>query len=87
MQNCCRCNKILTYCYEAFLILFPVSCLLFNFTQFCCKMSKLKKIVDELKDGTEIDVVDKGIVNFVDVPGLCKSDCIRERRLFRNSFK
>ena len=36
-------------------------------------MSKLKKLVDEVKDNnsTEIDLVDKGIVNFVDVPGLC----------------
>lgn len=37
-------------------------------------MSKLKKVVDELREskGTEIDLVDKGIVNFADVPGLCK---------------
>jgi hypothetical protein len=38
------------------------------------KMSKLKKIVDEVKqtNGTEIDLVDKGIVNLADVPGLRK---------------
>lgn len=37
-------------------------------------MSKLKKIVDEVREskGTEIDLVDKGIVNFSEVPGLRK---------------
>lgn len=38
-------------------------------------MSKLKKIVDEVRDskGTEIDLVDKGINNFAEVPGLRKN--------------
>lgn len=37
-------------------------------------MSKLKKIVDEVREskGTEIDLVDKGIGNFSEVPGLRK---------------
>ena len=36
--------------------------------------SKLRKLVDELKEnnGTELEAVDKGIVNFSDIPGLCK---------------
>jgi hypothetical protein len=37
-------------------------------------MSKFKKIVDEARqtNATEIDLVDKGVVNFTDVPGLCE---------------
>ena len=36
--------------------------------------SKLRKIVDDVKEsnGTEFEAVDKGIVNFSDIPGLCK---------------
>ena len=37
-------------------------------------MSKLKRVVEETRDngGLEMDAVDKGIVNFTDVPGICK---------------
>jgi len=37
-------------------------------------MSKVRRIIDEVRqtNGTEIDLVDKGIVNITDVPGLCK---------------
>lgn len=37
-------------------------------------MSKLKKIVEELREtkGTELEAVDKGVVNFSDIPGLSK---------------
>jgi len=39
-----------------------------------CKMSKVRKIIDDVRqnNGTEIDLVDKGIVNLTDAPGLCK---------------
>jgi hypothetical protein len=35
-------------------------------------MSKLKKIVEEVKEhgSTELDVIDKGITNLLDVPGI-----------------
>lgn len=48
--------------------------MLWKFTFLIAKMSKLKKIVDEVREskGTEIDLVDKGIVNFSEVPGLRK---------------
>ena len=37
-------------------------------------MSKLKKQVAEVKEsnGTELDVIDKGIINILDIPGICK---------------
>ncbi len=37
-------------------------------------MSKLKRYVDELKESksNELEIIDKGIVNFQDVPGICK---------------
>ena len=37
-------------------------------------MSKLKKAVEEMHErkSTELDVHDKGIVHFQDVPGICK---------------
>ena len=37
--------------------------------------SKLKKLVDEVKDHErpELDLVDRGIVNILDVPGLRQS--------------
>jgi len=37
-------------------------------------MSKARKIIDDIRqnNGTEIDLVDKGIVNLMDAPGLCK---------------
>jgi len=37
-------------------------------------MSKVRKIIDDVRqnNGTEIDLVDKGIVNLTDAPGLCK---------------
>jgi len=38
------------------------------------KMSKFKKLVEEVRqaNGNEIDLVDKSIASFSDVPGLCK---------------
>jgi len=37
-------------------------------------MSKVRKIIDDVRqnNGTEIDLVDKAIVNLTDAPGLCK---------------
>ena len=37
-------------------------------------MSKIKKIVDELKEhgSTELELVDKSIVNILDIPGICE---------------
>lgn len=37
-------------------------------------MSKLKKIVEELKatGSTELDAASKGLANFTDVPGICE---------------
>jgi len=37
-------------------------------------MSKVRKVIEEVRqnNGTEVDLVDKGIVNISDVPGLCK---------------
>ena len=36
-------------------------------------MSKVRKVIEEVRqsNGTEIDLVDKGIVNITDIPGLC----------------
>lgn len=38
------------------------------------KMSKAKKVLDEARDtqNREIDLVDKGISSFEELPGLCK---------------
>ena len=38
------------------------------------EMSKVKRIIDDVRqnNGTEIDLVDKGIVNLTEPPGLCK---------------
>lgn len=48
----------------------PVSCI-----PNTGKMSKVKKVIDEAKqiNNPEIDLVDKGISNLADVPGLCES--------------
>jgi len=37
-------------------------------------MSKVRKIIDDVRqnNGTEVDLVDKGIVNLTEAPGLCK---------------
>lgn len=37
-------------------------------------MSKLRKIIDEAKEtkNPELDLVDKGITSFDEIPGLCK---------------
>jgi len=37
-------------------------------------MSKARKIIEDVRqsNGTEVDLVDKGIVNITEVPGLCK---------------
>lgn len=45
----------------------PVSCLPVN-----SKMSKAKKYLDEAKDARELDLVEKNIVTFEEMPGLCK---------------
>ncbi len=48
----------------------PTSC---NFLDFN-KMSKVKKLLDDAKEqnNPEIDLVDKGITSFEEMPGLCK---------------
>lgn len=48
----------------------PTSC---NFLDFN-KMSKVKKVLDDAKEqnNPEIDLVDKGITSFEEMPGLCK---------------
>ena len=37
-------------------------------------MSKVRRFIDDVRqnNGTEIDLVDKGIVNLTDAPGLCE---------------
>lgn len=48
----------------------PVSCLPMN-----NKMSKVKKALDEAHEtrARELDLVDKNVVSFDEMPGLCKS--------------
>lgn len=50
----------------------PVSCLPTN-----AKMSKSKKVIDEAKEiqNPELDLADKGIVSFEEMPGLCEYHC------------
>lgn len=38
-------------------------------------MSKIKKIVEEAKEngGKEIDLIDRGISSFAEIPGLCEN--------------
>lgn len=47
----------------------PVSCLPMN-----SKMSKVKKALDEAREirARELDLVDKSVVSFDEMPGLCK---------------
>lgn len=47
----------------------PVSCIPTN-----TKMSKAKKVIDEAKEiqNPELDLMDKGISSFEEMPGLCK---------------
>lgn len=42
-------------------------------------MSKLKKLIEEVKDinNAELDLVDRGISRLDDVPGLCKKKIIK----------
>jgi len=37
-------------------------------------MSKIRKIIDDVRqnNGTEVDLVDKGIVHLTEAPGLCE---------------
>ncbi len=37
-------------------------------------MAKLKRYVDEMKEhgSSELEIIDRGIVNFQDVPGICE---------------
>lgn len=48
----------------------PVSCLPTN-----AKMSKAKKVLEEAREieNPELDLFDKGISTFEEMPGLCKS--------------
>lgn len=48
----------------------PVSCLPMN-----SKMSKVKKALDEARDiqARELDLVDKNVLSFDEMPGLCES--------------
>lgn len=52
----------------------PVSCLPMN-----SKMSKVKKALDEARDiqARELDLVDKNVVSFDEMPGLRKSFALR----------
>lgn len=47
----------------------PVSCLPMN-----SKMSKVKKALDEAREtrARELDLVDKNVLSFDEMPGLCK---------------
>lgn len=47
----------------------PVSCLPMN-----SKMSKVKKALDEARETSarELDLVDKNVISFDEMPGLCK---------------
>lgn len=47
----------------------PVSCLPTN-----TKMSRAKKVIEEAKEiqNPELDLADKGIATFEEMPGLCK---------------
>lgn len=47
----------------------PVSCLPMN-----SKMSKVKKALDEAREtrARELDLVDKNVISFDEMPGLCK---------------
>lgn len=47
----------------------PVSCLPMN-----NKMSKVKKTLDEAREtqARELDLVDKNVISFDEMPGLCK---------------
>lgn len=47
----------------------PVSCLPMN-----SKMSKVKKALEEARDARarELDLVDKNVISFDEMPGLCK---------------
>lgn len=47
----------------------PVSCIPTN-----SKMSKAKKVIDEAKEigNPELDLMDKGICSFEEMPGLCE---------------
>jgi len=59
--------------YKEFISVFV--CLLFIFDKYyLTKMSKIRKIIDDVRqnNGTEIDLVDKGIVHLTEAPGLCE---------------
>ena len=51
-------------------------------------MSKLRKIIDEAKENnlTEVDLVDRNIVNLVDLPSLCKLSLYNIIMRFHASF-
>lgn len=60
----------------------PVSCLPMN-----NKMSKVKKALDEAHETRtrELDLVDKNVVSFDEMPGLCKLFCHGQSRNIRNT--
>lgn len=45
-----------------------------NFLDFSSRMAKAKKAIDEAREQNfpELDLCDKGIVSFEEMPGLCK---------------
>ena len=45
------------------------------------KMTKIKKIIDEAKESKnpELDLVDKGLSSFDEIPGICKFSSIHVR--------
>lgn len=50
------------------------------------KMSKAKKVLDEAREtqNRELDLVDKGLVSFEELPGLCKYLVLQ---FYQNMFK
>lgn len=55
------------------------------------KMSKAKKVLDEAREtqNRELDLVDKGLVSFEELPGLCKYPAQSVQQVFVkiNTFK
>lgn len=49
--------------------------------------SKIKKLVDDAKEGNspELDLVDKGVVNILDIPGFGKCCLIKDQIRSPNS--
>ena len=46
-------------------------------------MAKLKRYVDEMREhgSNELEIIDRGIVNFQDVPGICESNFLHRNKV------